>query len=66
MSTPIIETWSDNEKIYFLGEWCKLYSNKGEWESIDHEVIPYHWDDRNKLKADYNYLSVVFESVLVW
>jgi len=28
------------------------------------EVIPYHWDDRNKLYSDYQYLKIIYENML--
>jgi putative transferase (TIGR04331 family) len=28
------------------------------------EVIPYHWDDRNKLYSDYQYLNIIYENML--
>lgn len=56
--------WKTNEPVLFLGEWCKLYSEKSVWEKIPHEVLPYHWDDRQKLYRDYKYLQKLYERVL--
>ena len=28
------------------------------------EMIPYHWDDRNKLYNDYQYLNIIYENTL--
>ena len=28
------------------------------------EVLPYHWDDRNKLYDDYQYLNIIYENTL--
>jgi putative transferase (TIGR04331 family) len=28
------------------------------------ELIPYHWDDRNKLYSDYQYLTIIYENML--
>ena len=28
ITTPIEESWRKEEKIIFLGEWCKLYNRK--------------------------------------
>ena len=38
--------WKTDEKILFLGEWCRLYRHKPIWSGLDAEVLPYHWDDR--------------------
>lgn len=56
--------WKTDEPVLFLGEWCKLYSQKHIWETIPHEVLPYHWDDRNKFRRDYVYLQEFYERVL--
>ena len=56
--------WKTEEPILFLGEWCKLYSQKAVWEKIPHEVLPYHWDDRQKFYRDYKYLQELYERIL--
>ena len=56
VTTPLQETWPQKGKIIFLGEWCKIYSRKHEWENLDYEVLHYHWDDRKKLNKDFEYI----------
>lgn len=56
VTTPIKDTWPEKGKIIFLGEWCKLYSKKSEWEKLDYHTLPYHWDDRIKFENDFEYL----------
>ncbi len=56
--------WKTDSKILFLGEWCRLYSQKHVWSQLDHEVCPYHWDDREKLYRDYQLLDSIYESCL--
>ncbi|TVZ55505.1 putative transferase (TIGR04331 family) [Lutibacter sp. Hel_I_33_5] len=53
VTTPLESTWGADEDIMFLGEWCKLYSRKEIWSKRNYEVLPYHWDDRVKLKKDF-------------
>jgi len=65
VATADERTWKKNEKILFLGEWCKLYSRKEEWDKLDYKVLPYHWDDRKKLYKDYLYLSDLYEKILI-
>jgi len=48
----------------FLGEWCKLFSQRAIWEKLTFEVLPYHWDDRKKLYHDYVYLDKLCEDTL--
>jgi len=57
--------WKTDEPILFLGEWCKLFSQRHIWEKLDYEVLPYHWDDREKLYQDYLYLDNLYKNVLI-
>ena len=65
ITTAIKETWPHkNEKIIFLGEWCKLYSEKNYWEGFDSKVLNYHWNNRDKYERDYYYLINFYEKTL--
>ena len=64
ITTALEETWRDDEPILFLGEWCKRYTRKDYWSSMDADLLPYHWDDRAKLYADYQYLQDFYERLL--
>lgn len=56
---------SKDSPILFLGEWCRLYKRKEIWEKLDVELAPYHWDDRQKLDADFHYLINLHEILLL-
>jgi len=56
--------WRTDEPILFLGEWCKIFSQRSVWEKLSYEVLPYHWDDRKKLYKDYLYLQKLYERIL--
>jgi putative transferase (TIGR04331 family) len=56
--------WKTGEKILFLSEGCKVYDQKHFWSKIDCQVLPYHWDDREKMHQDYQYLDRVYERYL--
>jgi len=65
VTTALEATWAtDGQPILFLGEWCKLFDRRHVWESLNHVVAPYHWDDRSKLFQDYTTLQVVYEEAL--
>jgi putative transferase (TIGR04331 family) len=64
ITTADQRTWDDKGKILFLGEWCKRYSQRKAWSKLDHEVVPYHWDDRQCLYHDYRYLQKVYKRYL--
>lgn len=57
--------WKTDQPILFLGEWCKLFSQRSIWEKFSYEVLPYHWDDRKKLYQDYLYLDNLYEQILL-
>ena len=56
--------WKSDEKILFLGEWCRLYRDKSVWSALDAEVLPYYWDDRVRFKKDYFYIDALYEKYL--
>jgi putative transferase (TIGR04331 family) len=64
ITTADERTWTDDQPVLFLGEWCKRYSRRKVWQSINSIVAPYHWDDRIKLFKDYNYLQKIYEEQL--
>lgn len=61
VTTADQRTWKTDQKILFLGEWCKLYDQKEAWSKLDCEVLPYHWDDRKRFYQDYLYFRDVYE-----
>jgi putative transferase (TIGR04331 family) len=64
-TTALQEYWNKSQPILFLGEWCKLYRDRKELESLQYETLPYHWDDRKKLYKDFYYLESLSERLLV-
>lgn len=64
ITTADERSWQTENPILFLGEWCRLYHRRKTWESLDAEIVPYHWDDRQKLHQDYIYLSSLYEDLL--
>jgi putative transferase (TIGR04331 family) len=64
VTTADQRTWDKNQRILFLGEWCKRYSEKAVWENVQHEVLHYHWDDRVRLFHDCNKIQVIYEKYL--
>ena len=64
ITTALEETWHNDEPVLFLGEWCCSFSRKDRWSRMDAEMLSYHWDDRAKLFADYQYLQNFYERLL--
>ena len=66
VTTAIEETWGngENEKIIFLGEWCKEYSAKSSWDGRKNAVVDFYCRDRNKFEIDHDYLEQFYERLL--
>ena len=64
VTTAIEETWPTNSPVSFLGEWCCLHRRRDQWTSMRGSVLPFHWDDREKLFSDFKYLQKFNEELL--
>lgn len=64
ITTADKQFWRRNEPLLLLGEWCKLYADRHYWAATPHEVLPYHWEDREQLYRDHLYLDALGERVL--
>ena len=56
--------WNKEDKILFLGEWCKLFQNKEALFELNFETVAYHWSDKNKFQRDYEFLELTYEKYL--
>lgn len=58
------KSWTKDQNLVFLGEWCKPYSNRSIWSSLESKTVNYHWKDREKFSKDCSYLDSLYESYL--
>jgi putative transferase (TIGR04331 family) len=65
VTTELEETWPASGEVLFLGEWCRLYSRRQQWQGREGNVLPYHWNDRKKLKADFGQLQELNRTLLL-
>ena len=65
VTTAMLETWGTDRNLLFLGEWCKPYYLKSNYEARHYSTVRYHWNDSEKLRRDHDYLSDLNERVLV-
>jgi putative transferase (TIGR04331 family) len=67
VTTACQATWpkSKNQPVQFLGEWCQVYSARELWSQYDSKLIPYHWDNRDKLFKDFKALQSSYEKTLL-
>jgi putative transferase (TIGR04331 family) len=56
--------WKTDGEILFLGEWCMAYDQQHVWSKLDHEILPSHWDEREKLDEHCIYLESIYEKYL--
>ena len=66
VTTAVESLWpSKGKPVLFLGEWCKCFNRKEKWNELDSDTVDYHWDDREKVYSDYQYLKGLHEDMLV-
>ena len=51
------------ENEILLGEWCKNFSDK-DVKKNNFNTMPYHWDNRSKLRDNYEYLETLHNNLL--
>ncbi len=64
VTTSIEETWGNNEKILFLGEWCKLYERKSIWQARKYETLDDPWSNRERRFSAYKVSSNVYKKTI--
>lgn len=64
VTTADSRLWKKNKPLLLLGAWCFRAGCKSENTDRNIKVIPYHWDDREKLLSDYDYLQRCYEDAL--
>lgn len=64
ITTADERSWKFDRPVLFLGEWCRLFERRASWANLDASIVPYHWDDRAQLHADYCHLRGVHETLL--
>lgn len=66
ITTAMQETWPlQSDQVLFLGEWARRYNLRQNWSKFDWIVVPYHWNNREKLYKDYGYLEIIYENCLI-
>ncbi len=63
ITTALSQTWPKKSDLIFLGKWCEKYENFKKLKKGDYITFKYHWDDREKLKKDYEYIKTLEKKV---
>lgn len=56
--------WGNDPVVILLGEWCRPSAKSSVVAGRDVQVIPYHWNDRDKLRRDFERLLGLNEELL--
>jgi len=64
VTTAIEESWPDEGSVLFAGEWCRRFSRRSRWSTMDHDVVPYHWNNSDRLHRDKEVLDDLYERLL--
>lgn len=63
-TTAIDSFWDTNKKIIFLGPWCLISKNKHIWKSLDYEIMPSPWQDRDAYYKAGKYTYKIYHYLL--
>ena len=66
VTTALKETFPKNtdERVLFLGEWCKFYSEKKHWSVYSSITLDYYWNDKNRTLSAVQYTDIIYEKYL--
>ena len=56
--------WNVDRPILFLGDWCQLYERRAFWSQLEHDVLPFAWEDRDRFHAACEYTERLHERYL--
>ncbi len=63
-TTALSNFWDKSSPVLFLGEWCLRYDRRKEWENLDHSLLPYPFDDRDRMEQAVLYCEKAYEDLL--
>lgn len=63
VTIALSERIAQEDEIVLLGEWCRLYGSE-DTARENLPIIPYHWDDREKLASDFEYFQALNRRLL--
>lgn len=63
-TTALSEFWDKDQEILFLSSSCLRYDRRSELESLNYQVMPSPWDDREKFYHAAHFLDEIYERLL--
>jgi putative transferase (TIGR04331 family) len=62
--TALEDFWSPDEKILFLGEWCRKFERRDYWETLDYELLESPFSKPDLDRQAYCYVLSLKEEIL--
>jgi putative transferase (TIGR04331 family) len=64
-TTALKEFWDlDADQLLFLGEWCRRYDRREDWQDLNYAILPHPWDDREAMHRAAAYEEEIYEELL--
>ena len=63
-TTALSQFWDTDQDILFLSTGCLRYEARSTWQSLEYEVMPSPWDDRQRFFDAARYLEECYERML--
>lgn len=63
-TTAISDFWDTSKEIVFLGKWCLTKSNQQTCKRFKCKIMPFPWDNRERIPGVLDYLSNVREHLV--
>tara|TARA_B110000259_G_scaffold188479_1_gene247943 strand:- start:3509 stop:5272 length:1764 start_codon:yes stop_codon:yes gene_type:complete len=64
ITAEVDQSYIDNNKVLFLGEWCKPYSKKNLWNQDGFTTLTDCWSDRKNRQNAYNYTNSFYDECI--
>jgi len=61
ITTALEESWRASEPVLFLGDWCRRYSRRDRWSTMDAKVVRASGDDDDRFPGEYRRLQDLYE-----
>ncbi len=63
-TTALSEFWDKDQEILFLGSWCLRYDRPLDFKRLHYKVLPYPWDQKERVEGAYKELQILHERFL--
>jgi putative transferase (TIGR04331 family) len=64
VTTADERSWKANEKIIFLGDWCRTFNRRKVWRELDYVIAKPYGNSRSCINKDYIYSRNIEDTVI--